>query len=66
MTPLGKPRPKVTADSDPFKGHDMGEAQMMCRRCSAPGWKIKLEKLRCISDARMAGNAAIGRITSRR
>ncbi len=62
------PRPKVTrADSEEavLARHVFRDAYGACTRCGSARSAITYSRLPCISDARAAGNAAIGRIVAR-
>jgi hypothetical protein len=63
---LGKPKPKITAKDDILSKHVFDKRIYMqsftCGRCGQFYTDIEQNKLKCISEARAAGNAAIRRI----
>jgi hypothetical protein len=68
MHGIPKPRPKVTVTKpeDILARHVFtAGASYACRRCGKWQSDILANALPCISEVRAAGNAAIGRITSR-
>lgn len=61
--PIGKPKPKILKQSDPLLRHKFTLSSLyVCARCGKYASTISEGNLDCISDARAAGNAAIGRI----